>query len=97
MANDTYANIFLNWLIRMYGCLPDNYRLIGFDNSPISSEAVIPTSTIGQQIDKIAEAAMELLVVQMEERKKRKPVPLKEPIHQVVTPVLISRDTTDYL
>ncbi len=81
----------------MYGCLPDNYRLIGFDNSPISSEAVIPTSTIGQQIDKIAEAAMELLVVQMEERKKRKPVPLKEPIHQVVTPVLISRDTTDYL
>ena len=97
LANDTYANIFLNWLIRIYGCLPDSYRLIGFDNSPISSEAVIPTSTIGQQIDKIAEAAMELLVGQMEERKKRKPVTLKEPIHQVVTPVLISRDTTDHL
>lgn len=70
LANDTYANIFLNWLIRMYGCLPDNYRLIGFDNSPISSEAVIPTSTIGQQIDKIAEAAMELLVAQKKGKKE---------------------------
>lgn len=42
LANDTYANMFLNSLIRMHGSLPDDYRIIGFDNSPISSEAVIP-------------------------------------------------------
>lgn len=94
LANDTYANMFLNSLIRTYGSLPDDYRLIGFDNSPISSEAVIPTSTVGQQIDKIAEAAMEILVEQMNERKKRKPPAPGSPVHKIITPLLISRDTT---
>lgn len=94
LSNDTYANMFLNSLIRLHGSLPDDYCIIGFDNSPISSEAVIPTSTVGQQIDKIANTTMELLVEQMNERKKRKPVISKEPIHRVITPVLISRETT---
>lgn len=95
LANDTYANMFLNSLIRLHGSLPDDYRIIGFDNSPISGEAVIPTSTIGQQIDKIAETAMEMLVERMAERKKRKPAVCGEPIHKIITPVLIRRDTTD--
>lgn len=94
MANDTHANILLNLAVRKYGKLPDDYRIIGFDGSPISSEAIIPTSTIGQQIDKIAQEAMELLVMQMDERKKRNPSPLPAPIHKVVTPILIRRETT---
>ncbi len=52
MANDTHANILLNQIMRKYGCLPDEYRIVGFDDSPIASEAIIPISTIGQQIDK---------------------------------------------
>ena len=95
MANDTHANVLLNLLFQKYGKLPDTYRIIGFDNSPISEEAVIPTSTVGQQIPLIAQEAMKLLSSQMEERKKRKPVPLTEPIHKVVTPILIRRRTTD--
>ena len=94
LANDTYANILLNFLIQRHGSLRDDYRIIGFDNSPISGEAVIPTSTVGQQIDKIASAAMEILVDQMKERKKRKPAPAAAPVHRVITPVLISRETT---
>ena len=94
LANDTYANMFLNSLIRSYGSLPDDYQIIGFDNSPISNEAVVPTSTIGQQIDKIAETAMEILVEQMNGRKKRKPVIQTTPVHKVIPPVLINRDTT---
>jgi len=94
MSNDTYANIFLNMLIKKYGTLPDDYRLIGFDGSPVSSEAIIPISTVAQQIDKIAFQAMELLVMQMNELKKRKPEPLSEPVHKVVTPILIRRETT---
>ena len=50
---------------------------------------------IGQQIEKIAQTAMELLVLQMNEMKKRKPAPLKEPVHKQITPVLIRRNTTD--
>lgn len=94
MPNDTFANILLNILVNKYGKLPDDYRIVGFDNSPISNEAVIPTSTVSQQIDQIASTAMEILVTQMDERKKRRPTPLDAPIHKVVTPILICRDTT---
>ncbi len=95
VSNDTHANILLNLIIRKYGRLPEEYRIVGFDDSPIASSAIVPISTVGQQIGTIAGQAMELLVAQMNERKKRKPVPLKEPIHQVVTPVLKRRGTTD--
>lgn len=94
MANDTHANILLNQIMRKYGCLPDEYRIVGFDDSPIASEAIIPISTIGQQIDKIAYEAMQLLVSQMEERKKRKPDLKTDIIHKMITPVLVRRDTT---
>ncbi len=95
LSNDTYANIFLNLVIQKYGNLPEHYRIVGFDNSPIASEAVVPITTIAQQIDKIANTAMDLLVLQMTEMKKRKPIPLKEPIHKQIAPVLIKRNTTD--
>ena len=42
----------------------------------------------------IAYEAMELLVSQMNERKKRKPTPQTEIIHKMITPVLVRRDTT---
>ena len=95
ISNDTHANVLLNLLVKKYGTLPDDYFIIGFDNSPISREAIIPISTIGQQIDKIAFEAVSLLVEQMNERKKRKPIPLKEPVHKVITPILFRRETTE--
>lgn len=95
VSNDTHANILLNLIIRKFGTLPEEYRIVGFDDSPIASSAIIPISTVGQQIGTIANQAMELLVMQMNERKKRRPVPLTEPIHQVVTPILKRRETTD--
>ena len=95
MANDTHANNMLNIIFRKYGALPDEYRIIGFDDSPIAGQAIIPTSTIGQQINKIAYEAMELLVSQMNERKKRRPNPQTEIIHKSVTPILVRRETTD--
>lgn len=95
ISNDTHANILLNILVRKYGMLPDNYYIIGFDNSPASREAVIPISTIGQQIDRQAFEAVSLLVDQMNERKKRKPAPMEQIIHKMVPPVLIRRETTE--
>lgn len=95
LSNDTQANVFLNLLVRKYGFFPEDYLIIGFDDSPISREALIPISTIGQQIDKIAYESVNLLVGQMNERKKRRPVPLKEPIHKVITPILLKRETTE--
>lgn len=95
ISNDTHANLFLNLLFQKYGTLPEDYFIVGFDNAPISTEAVVPISTVGQQIDKVALEAVRLLVEQMNERKKRKPVPLAGPIHKVITPVLFRRGTTE--
>lgn len=94
MPNDTFANILLNLLIQKYGSFPDDYQIVGFDDSPISTESVIPISTVGQQINVLAREAMDLLVMQMNERKKRRPVPLDAPIHKTITPILIRRKTT---
>ncbi len=95
VSNDTHANVLVNLLVRRYGKLPDDFFLVGFDNSPISREAVIPISTVGQQIDQIAFEAVSLLVEQMNERKKRRPSPLETPIHKVVPPILFRRETTE--
>ena len=94
LPNDTFANIVLHHLIRRYGKLPDDYKLIGFDDSPVSREAIVPISTVGQQIDKIAAAAMEILNVQIKESHKRKPALSAEPVHQIIPPILIHRETT---
>ena len=69
LSNDDHANILLNLLIRKYHTLPDDYELIGFDGAPISEQAIYPISTVGQQIDQIADEAVSLLVSQMQERK----------------------------
>ena len=95
MANDTHANIMLNIILREYGTLPDEYRIIGFDDSPIAEEAILPISTVGQQIDKIAFEAVALLVEQMNERKKRRPKLQDGLIHKKITPVLVRRETTE--
>lgn len=60
----------MNLLFQKYGKLPEDYQIVGFDNSPIANEAILPITTIGQQIDKIAKTAMELLILQMDEMKK---------------------------
>ena len=95
ISNDTHANVLLNILFRKYGTLPDDYLIIGFDNSPISREAVIPISTIGQQINTIASEAVSLLVDQMTERKKRRPHLQEKPVHKIITPILLRRETTE--
>ena len=48
----------------------------------------------GQQIDKIALSAMDILNNQIEERHKRKPTLSVEPTHKIIPPILINRKTT---
>lgn len=94
LPNDTFANIILNRLFQRYGKLPDDYKIIGFDDSPISREAIIPTSTVGQQIEKIADTALNILSERINENHKRKPKDLSEINHKIVTPILLNRQTT---
>ena len=87
---DPLASIFL----KKYGELPPTYQVVGFDDSPIASEYLIPFSTIHQQIDVLTKEAMDILVMQMKNRKKRRPAIMETPIHKTVLPTLIKRETT---
>lgn len=94
VSNDTNAACLLNIIFKRYGKLPDDYRIVGFDNSAASSEAIIPISTISQQYDLIAEEAMKLLVMQIDGQKNRVPTELSEVIHKTVPVTVVERETT---
>lgn len=93
-ANDTFANVLLNILVREYGKLPEDWQIVGFDDSPIAEEAIIPISTVAQQIDQIASEAMSLLIDQMELKKESPDLETLPIVHKDITPVLIRRETT---
>ena len=88
------TNIFLNAVFQKYGCLPDNYKIIGFDDSPIASEAILPLSSIKQDISKITETALDILQDLIQEHRKTKGK--QQTIqHREVATKLIKRNTTD--
>ncbi|MBQ6583184.1 MAG: LacI family DNA-binding transcriptional regulator [Mogibacterium sp.] len=90
-SNDVIADIILNSILRREGRLTEDYRIVGFDNSTIAEQAVVPISTVGQQLDVMVEAAVELLSRQIEARRKQETV---VPEHRMIPPVLIERETT---
>jgi LacI family sucrose operon transcriptional repressor len=92
-SNDVTANIMLNLLFRKYGCLPDDFRIIGFDDSPTAQESVLPLSSIRQQIDLIVAEAMRILDSQIRARKDD-PSCILQPKHSLIEPQLIIRQTT---
>ncbi len=95
-SDDTRAHAFLNRLVRKYNTLPDSYRLVGFDNSPISRDSIYPISTVDQQIPLIAREAVTMLVSQIEEAKKGTARSRETIRHETVPAVLYQRDTTEF-
>ena len=95
LSNDTLASTLLNLLFRKYGHLPEDYRIVGFDNSPASREAIIPISTVGQQVDKLAQEAVGLVVEQINARKEGRPLHSRKPVHKIIEPVLVRRASTE--
>ena len=95
-SDDTRAHAFLNQLVRRYHCLPEDYRLVGFDNSPISREAIYPISTVDQQIPLIAHEAVTMLVEQIESIKKGTAPEKLEIRHETVPTLIYKRNTTEY-
>lgn len=93
--SDSSAIVVLNYLFRTYGKLPEDYRLIGFDNTPASREAVLPLSTVGQQVDILVDTAMSILMDEIRQSKEEGGFLQKNPVHAVIPPRLIPRETTD--
>ncbi|MGN0256234.1 MAG: LacI family DNA-binding transcriptional regulator [Chordicoccus sp.] len=94
LSSDNYAAVLVNQLVRQYGRLPDNYLIVGFDNSSVSREAVIPISTIGQQTDVMAREAVLLLRDLVRKMRSDDAAPAIEPVHRIIEPVVYERATT---
>ncbi|WP_274954224.1 LacI family DNA-binding transcriptional regulator [Anaerostipes butyraticus] len=90
LSNDNYANIFLNILIKNKKQIPEEYEIIGFDNT-ISKESIIPITTVAQNIQKIARSAVEELKEQIESKDSEKKSEIR---HVIIDPQLIIRGTT---
>ncbi len=91
VCNDTHANILLNIIYRHYGCLPADYNIVGFDDSSIAREAIIPITTIHQDIKGLAVATMKIIIKEIEATKQNKAI---QHTYQRVEPTLLIRKTT---
>ena len=78
-------------LIKNKKNIPDEYEIIGFDNSPISMESILPITTVKQDIVKIAEDSMKLILRQINAKNKNMPITIE---HINIDTELIQRETT---
>ncbi len=92
-ANDVIASYLLGQVIRAYGGLTPFYRIVGFDNTPVSVKAPYSISTVDQQIDRIAREAVCLLMEKIRQKRSGDPA-AGVPVHKSVTPLLLPREST---
>lgn len=98
LSNDTLANIFLNIALSHGKRVPEDYELIGFDNSPIAEQAFLPLTTIAQDTAGIVDNTMKLLTKQIDHRKGRRAKPVTNTVieHILVQSHLVERSTTSH-
>lgn len=93
VCNDTMANLFLNSALTNGFQIPTQLEIIGFDNSPVSEQAILPITTVGQNVNRIVSQTIRLLGQQLEEYRKNPHTDLLQK-HLVIKPKLLLRKTT---
>lgn len=93
VCNDTMAHLFLNSALTNGFLVPQQLEIIGFDNSPVSEQAILPITTVGQNVNRIVSQTVRLLDQQLEEKKKLSGDALLQK-HLVIKPKLLLRKTT---
>lgn len=92
-ANDTMASACLNALYTRGAAIPQQYEIIGFDNSPLTEETIISISTIAQDIEQLTDNIMDIMVRKIEQRSL--PDSSAATIdHVMVNPSFVGRQTT---
>ena len=61
LSNDTLANYFIKILVKNNRSIPDEYEVIGFDDSPAAIESFIQLTSIRQDISGSTENALAIL------------------------------------
>lgn len=93
VCNDTTAHLFLNSALTNGFLVPEQLEIIGFDNSPVSEQAILPITTVGQNVNRIVSQTVRLLDQQLEEKKNLSSDELLQK-HLVIKPKLLLRKTT---
>ncbi len=93
VCNDTMAHLFLNSALTNGFQVPEQLEIIGFDNSPVSEQAILPITTVGQNVNRIVSQTVRLLDQQLEEKKNQNGDILLQK-HLVIKPKLLLRKTT---
>lgn len=94
-SNDIIAVDFLNAAFLDGRKIPEEFEIIGFDDSPQARQAIIPLTSVRQNTVEIAKSAMELLVKQMDKGKRSKPKSVVTTLeHIVIEPQLAEREST---
>lgn len=88
VSNDNHANIFLNILLKNHKKIPEEYEIVGFDNT-ISKQSILPITTVSQNTKEIAYNAIKLLNKSIKSKNTNSKIQ-----HLLVDPQLIIRETT---
>lgn len=96
LSNDTLANYFTKIIIKNNKSIPNDYEIIGFDDSPAATESFVPLTSIRQDIESITHEALSILNerIKLNHTKKRKNNIDIENTHIIIDPILIKREST---
>ena len=94
LSNDTLANYFVKILVKNNKSIPDNYEVIGFDDSPAAIESFIPLTSIKQDVDAITQNTLSILTERIKMNHKDKKNNLQLNKHIVIDPIIIKREST---
>lgn len=89
-SNDNLALYFVNILKKYERLIPEEFVIIGFDNT-VSNYGIVPITTISQNIKKIAENTIDILSEQIKQKNANLELSIKKVL---VEPTLILRNTT---
>ncbi|WP_281526104.1 LacI family DNA-binding transcriptional regulator [Intestinibacter bartlettii] len=94
LSNDTLANYFIKILVRNNKSIPDDYEVIGFDDSPAAIESFIPLTSIKQDVNKITQNTLSILTEGIKINRKNKKGCLRVNKHVVIDPTIVKREST---
>ena len=94
LSNDTLANYFIKILVKNNKSIPDDYEVIGFDDSPAAIESFIPLTSIKQDVNKITQNTLSILTEGIKINRKNKKGCLRVNKHVVIDPTIVKREST---
>ena len=95
LSNDTLANYFIKKLVKNNKSIPDDYEVIGFDDSPAAIESFIPLTSIKQDVNKITQNTLSILTEGIKINRKNKKGCLRVNKHVVIDPTICLLYTSD--